>query len=235
MHRRRMSGRVTCRYRLFSRCHCSVEICSRTCRAVLPRRDDAREDRRLDSPCRTYSVCVSAYGSPVHFTSFGLAESLQHALPAPVRAAPRSHPASGSDSRRAGASYAPRARCSGSSSTRLSATRHSIWLSSGKSFRVTAQHPGILAAAALRRVDDQRAALQRHARQARPAPRSPCRRRGCTAADRRAAAPARRRSGTARARTRSSAARCSCADRPRILRANSSRCAAVDCGPISIP
>ena len=131
-----------------SRCHCSVEICSRTCRE-FSRAEIMQERIEALFPVSKVNACVSAYGSPVHSTSFWIAQRLQHPLPAPLRARLRSHPASGSDSHRAAASCAPPAPDSGSSSTDcrqrvIASALHSLRC------RLLAQHPRIFTAAALR-------------------------------------------------------------------------------------
>ena len=79
--------------------------------------------------------------------------------------------------------------------------------------RMLVQHPRVLAAAALRRVDDERSLAQRDARQPARHDRDASRRTGCTAADRRGAIRSRRRGSTAPPRAPASAGRCSCADR----------------------
>ena len=55
----------------FSRCHCSVEICSRTCREFSRAEMMQRQNRGLVSVSKV-RACVSAYGVAVHSTSFGL-------------------------------------------------------------------------------------------------------------------------------------------------------------------
>ncbi len=98
------------------------------------------------------------------------------------------------------------------------------------------QHPGVLRAAALRRVDHQRAFAQRDAREAARRPSSRRARTARTAAGRCGAARCRRRRRSDTPTARASAARCTCRARATSTRAERPRSRAiVDAGPTSMP